>query len=79
MDWEDRPPAQTSLLPEDAGQNDAEPDPILRALALEEKTLEELIQETGLSAAELGTKLTLLEIGGRIERRPGRAFALVRS
>ena len=46
---------------------------------MEEKTLEELIAETGLSASELGTQLTLLEISGKIERRAGRAYALIRS
>ena len=38
----------------------------------------ELISETGLSASELGTQLTLLEISGKIERRAGRAYALTR-
>ena len=75
MGWEEAPAVQPSFLPEE----DAEPDPILRALALEEKTLEELIQETGLSAQELGTRLTMLEISGKVERRAGRAYALCRS
>ncbi len=81
MDWEVRPPKQTSLLPEEDRGSETEPeaDPILRALALEEKTLEELIQETGLSAGELGTRLTMLEIGGKVERRAGRAYALART
>ncbi len=75
MGWEDKPPEQGSFLA-DPGE---EADPILRALALEEKTLEELIAETGLAAGELGTQLTLLEISGKIERRAGRAYALVRN
>ena len=79
MDWEVKPPRQTSLLPEDGGADETETDPILRALALEEKTLEELIQETGLTAGELGTRLTMLEIGGKVERRAGRAYALART
>ena len=41
-------------------------------------TLEELIEETGRTAGELGAQLTILEISGRIERRAGRAFALAR-
>ncbi len=79
MDWEGKPPAQTSLLLEDGDADEPEADSILRALALEEKTLEELIQETGLSAGDLGTRLTMLEISGKIERRAGRAYALVRA
>ncbi len=75
MGWEDKPPEQNSFLPQKA---EVEQDPILRALALEEKTLEELIAETGLSASELGTQLTLLEISGKVERRAGRAYALCR-
>ncbi len=75
MGWEEKAPEQSNFLPE----TEDERDPILRALALEEKTLEELIGETGLSAGELGTQLTLLEISGKVERRAGRAFALVRS
>ncbi len=51
-------------------------DPILRALEKEEKTFEELLDETGLSLPELNTRLTLLELEGRIEKRGGRAFAL---
>ena len=79
MDWETKPPRQTSLLPEEEDTGETEADPILRALAMEEKTLEELIQETGLTAGELGTKLTLLEISGKVERRAGRAYALSRT
>ena len=74
MGWAERPPAQTNFWPD----AETEPDPILRALALEEKTLEELIAETGISPGELGTQLTLLELNGRVERRAGRAYALVR-
>ena len=85
MNWQDQPPEQASFLldtppspalPPDASSPDAQ---ILRALAMEEKTLEELIAETGMSAGELGTQLTLLEISGKIERRAGRAYALVRN
>ncbi len=79
MDWEIRPPRQTSLLPEEDDAGEPEADPILRALAMEEKTLEELIRETGLTAGELGTRLTMLEISGRVERRAGRAYALTRA
>ena len=79
MGWNAKPPEQASFLSEEPGSDDEnESDPILRALALEEKTLEELIEETGLSAGELGTQLTLLEISGKVERRAGRAYALCR-
>lgn len=71
MGWKAPPPAQASFLPEEAEESD----PILRALGLEEKTLEELIEETGLPAADLGAQLTVLEISGKIERRAGRAYA----
>ncbi|MBR3739133.1 MAG: DNA-processing protein DprA [Clostridia bacterium] len=74
MGWEEKAPEQNTFLPE----AEEEQDPILRALTLEEKTLEELIAETGLSASELGTQLTLLEISGKVERRAGRAYALCR-
>ncbi len=80
MGWQAMPPRQSSFLQEDCPGDDAdEPSsPILKALSMEEKTLEELIQETGMNAADLGTQLTLLEISGKIERRAGRAYALVR-
>ena len=75
MNWKIRPPVQSSLFDEAAPE---ENDPILKALALEEKTLEELLQETGLSVDALSTQLTLLELNGQIERRAGRAFARTR-
>ncbi len=76
MGWVEKAPEQNSFLPDHA---DEMQDPILRALALEEKTLEELIAETGQTASELSARLTLLEISGQIERRAGRAYALCRS
>lgn len=81
MEWREKEPQQASFLPDvaDSADEDDPSLPILRALALEEKTLEELIAETHLSAGELGTRLTMLEISGKIERRAGRAYALVRS
>ncbi len=75
MGWEQKAPLQLSLM---EGDPDAENDVILSALALEEKTLEELIEITGLNASELSMQLTLLELNGRVERRAGRAYALVR-
>ncbi len=54
-------------------------DPVLRALLREEKTFEELIEETGFNASELGIKLTMLEFEGSIERRAGRAYAIKRN
>lgn len=77
--WLEKPPEQKSFLKDEATLDPGETDdPILRALALEEKTLEELIDETGLTAGQLGAQLTLLEISGKIESRAGRAYALVR-
>ena len=73
MGWKEQPPVQQSLFP----QEDAGDDPILRALEMEEKTLEELLRETGLPVDELSTRLTLLELGGKIERRAGRAYARI--
>lgn len=73
MGWNSKTPDQENPLLE------AEPsDPILKALALEEKTLEELIALTGLNAGELSARLTILEISGKIQRRAGRAYALCR-
>lgn len=74
MGWSADPPQQSSFLPPD----ETEKDPILRALQLEEKTLEELIEETGIPASQLSAQLTMLEISGKIQRRAGRAFSLLR-
>lgn len=74
MGWGESRSQQASFFPEEEETDD----PILRALSMEEKTMEELIEETHLSAGELSTRLTLLEISGRIQRRPGRAYALSR-
>ena len=52
---------------------------MLRALRLEEKTFEELLAETGMDAGSLSGELSLLELDGKIEKRPGRAYALVRA
>ena len=52
--------------------------PILRALYLEEKTFEELLSETGMDAGALSSELSLLELEGQIEKRPGRTYALLR-
>ena len=80
MGWLEKPKQERFLTEESREESGPEPsDPILRALALEEKTLEELIRDTGMTAGELGTQLTLLEISGKIERRAGRAYALVRT
>ena len=53
-------------------------DPILCALYREEKTFEELLQETGLPAQTLTARLSLMELDGQVERLPGRAFGLRR-
>ena len=53
-------------------------DPVLRALAREDKTFEELLEETSLPAPTLTARLSLLELDGRIDRLPGRAYAVHR-
>ena len=53
-------------------------DPVLRALEREDKTFEELLEETGLPAAQLTAKLSLMELDGQIDRLPGRAYAIHR-
>ena len=75
MGWQGESPVQASFLIPDDAESD---DPILRCLALEEKTLEELLQETQIPIGEMSTRLTLLELSGEIERRAGRAYARVR-
>jgi DNA processing protein len=49
MEWEGIKAAQESFLPDDTEESD----PVLRALAMEEKTLEELLTETGMPVEEL--------------------------
>ncbi len=79
MGWGETQAEQASFLPSSLSVSPDDPAyPILHALAVEEKTLEELIEETGRTAGELGAQLTMLELTGKIERRAGRAFALVR-
>ena len=79
MGWGEEAAEQSSFaIPEPVFDENDPAYPILKALAVEEKTLEELIEETGRTAGELGAQLTMLEISGRIERRAGRAYALVR-
>ena len=53
-------------------------DPILHALFREDKTFEELLEETALPAAELTSRLSMLELDDRIERLPGRSYAMKR-
>lgn len=79
MGWGEKTGEQASSLPREIQLDEQDPAyPILKALAMEEKTLEELIAETGRSPGELGAQLTMLEISGKVERRAGRAFALAR-
>ena len=64
---------------EEPGVPAAPPDhPVLKALFYEEKTFEELLSETGLAPADLSSELSLLELDGQVEKRPGRAYALAR-
>ncbi len=53
-------------------------DPVLSALEREDKTFEELLEETGLPAASLTAKLSLMELDGQIDRLPGRSYAIHR-
>ena len=53
-------------------------DPVLDAILRDDKTFEELLDETGLEASELSARLTVLEIEGRIQRIGGRAYGAVR-
>lgn len=56
-----------------------EADGVLGALRLEEKTFEELLDETKLSPGDLSARLSLLELDGKIEKRAGRAYAIIQS
>ena len=70
---------QTSLFDAPGGASpsaDGEADPVLGALKLEEKTFEELLDETGLDVQTLSTRITMLELEGRIESIGGRRYAL---
>ena len=73
MGWHRQAPEQSSFLPDDADTDD----PVLRVLAREEKTLDEILQETNMPVEELMPQLTLLELSGKIERRAGRSFARI--
>ena len=66
-------PAEPAAAPAGAADH-----PVLRALRLEEKTFEELLAETGMDIGTLSGELSLLELDGKIEKLPGRAYALVR-
>ncbi len=59
-------------------ESDMPDDPVLRALFYEEKTFEELMTETGLTSDALGAQLTILEMYGKLEKLPGRAYRLAR-
>jgi len=50
---------------------------LLSALGHEPATMEELVQRTDLSAAALSSMLLMLELDGRIERRPGNAYQVM--
>ena len=79
MGWGEEAAEQASFIPQEPDYDENDPAySILKALSVEEKTLEELIEETGRTAGELGAQLTMLEISGKIERRAGRAYALKR-
>ncbi|CAM5415853.1 DNA-processing protein DprA [Rhodanobacter lindaniclasticus] len=55
---------------------DADPDyrQLMSALGHEPATMDELVQRTALSAAALSSMLLMLELDGRVERRPGNAY-----
>ena len=80
MGWT-KEPAQTSLFderPKDLA-TDGEIDQVLKALRMEEKTFEELLDETGLDVQALSTRITILELQGQIESIGGRRYARVQS
>ncbi len=52
---------------------------IVKCLRDEEKRFEELLSQTGLASDALTAELTMMELDGIIEARPGRAYALKRS
>lgn len=55
---------------------DADPDyrQLMSALGHEPATMDELVRRTALSAAALSSMLLMLELDGRVERRPGNAY-----
>ncbi len=69
------PAPEAPARPDTAPEPD---DPILRALFREEKTFEELLEETRLPAQTLTARLGLLELEEKIDRLPGRSFGLSR-
>ena len=75
-----RLPVPRQPAPEEkAPSSGREPEhPLLKALYLEDKTFEELLSETGMDPSALSSELTLLELDGKLEKRPGRTYALVR-
>lgn len=54
-----------------------EDDLILKALQTGEKTVDELIEKTGLTMQQLNTKLVMLEIKGIIKSLPGNTYILI--
>ncbi len=53
---------------------DGKEDPLLAALGFDPVTLDALVARTGMSAAELSSRLLDLELEGRVSRLPGQLF-----
>lgn len=71
----DLPPAAGAGTPPPASPSGS--DPLLQALGFEPVTLDELVNRTGCSAAELNTRLLDLELDGQVARLPGQLFQRV--
>ena len=64
------PPLAANAAEEDSGKEE----PLLAAMGFEPIGLDALVARTGMSAAELATRLLDLELAGRVARRPGQVF-----
>ena len=77
MNWMKQDRQLSFLDPADKKEENSQAeDPVLAALRLESKTFEELLEELDMTPMELGAKLTLLELEGKVEKLGGRAYAL---
>jgi DNA processing protein len=59
-------------------ESDAGSDPILKLIGRAGISIDDLCERTGLDAASLLARLTLLEIGGAVARLPGGGYATVK-
>ncbi len=58
--------------------DEEEKDPVIRSLQREEKSFEELMDETQLNTQDLNIRLTLLELEGKIKKHGGQTYSLIR-